>query len=174
MIEIASAKDRQHYRSCTRPLARGDMPNVLAIEREAFAVPWTEEDFIASLRQQYSTALVVECRWLGDAGVAQIAAYAIITVQLPRVDSPKRIWLENLAVARSWRRQRVASAIVQRLIRQLSPAMPEILTQVRETNLPAQLFLKAQGFKATDVLRAFYDSEDAFIFTYRLRQQGAG
>ena len=45
-----------------------------------------------------------------------------------------------------------------------------ITLEVRETNLPAQLFFRAQGFKAMRVLRAIYEDsgEDAFLMQYRL------
>ena len=44
-----------------------------------------------------------------------------------------------------------------------------IVLEVRETNLPAQLFFKSLGFKATGVLRNFYDdsTEDAFLMQFR-------
>lgn len=42
--------------------------------------------------------------------------------------------------------------------------------ETRETNLDAQLFWRAQGFKVVSVLRDFYDdtTEDAYLFSYRL------
>src|SRR6516162_7356196 len=45
-----------------------------------------------------------------------------------------------------------------------------ITLEVRETNLPAQLFFRSQGFKAIRVLRSFYEDsgEDAFLMQYRL------
>jgi ribosomal-protein-alanine N-acetyltransferase len=40
---------------------------------------------------------------------------------------------------------------------------------VRETNLPAQLFFKAAGFRAVTVLRAYYEDspEDAYLMQFR-------
>ena len=45
-----------------------------------------------------------------------------------------------------------------------------ITLEVRETNLPAQLFFRHEGFKALKVLRAFYEDsgEDAYLLQYRL------
>jgi ribosomal-protein-alanine N-acetyltransferase len=39
---------------------------------------------------------------------------------------------------------------------------------VRETNLAAQLFFRAQGFRATRVMRSYYEDsgEDAFLMQY--------
>jgi ribosomal-protein-alanine N-acetyltransferase len=44
-----------------------------------------------------------------------------------------------------------------------------IQLEVRETNLSAQLFLKQLGFRATGVLRSFYEdsTEDAFLMQFR-------
>jgi ribosomal-protein-alanine N-acetyltransferase len=41
---------------------------------------------------------------------------------------------------------------------------------VRETNLTAQLFFRAQGFRAVRVLRGYYEDsgEDAFLMQYQL------
>jgi len=40
---------------------------------------------------------------------------------------------------------------------------------VRETNLTAQLFFKASGFRAISVLRSYYEDspEDAYVMQYR-------
>ena len=51
------------------------------------------------------------------------------------------------------------------------PGMEEtrITLEVRETNLPAQLFFKSAGFRAVTVLRAYYEDspEDAYLMQYR-------
>jgi ribosomal-protein-alanine N-acetyltransferase len=46
------------------------------------------------------------------------------------------------------------------------------VVEVRETNLPAQLFFRALGFRATIVLRNFFDdsAEDAYVMQYSCRQ----
>jgi ribosomal-protein-alanine N-acetyltransferase len=44
------------------------------------------------------------------------------------------------------------------------------MLEVRETNLDAQLFWKAQGFRAVSVVKEFYiesPGEDAYLFQYR-------
>ena len=48
-----------------------------------------------------------------------------------------------------------------------------ILLEVRETNLPAQLFFKGAGFLATVVLRDYYEdtTEDAYLMQFRYRPQ---
>ncbi len=45
-----------------------------------------------------------------------------------------------------------------------------ITLEVREGNLPAQLFFRKQGFRAVRVLRAFYEDsgEDAYLMRHQL------
>ena len=44
-----------------------------------------------------------------------------------------------------------------------------IVLEVRETNLSAQLFFRQLGFRATGVLKGFYEDtpEDAFLMQFR-------
>ena len=44
-----------------------------------------------------------------------------------------------------------------------------ITLEVRETNLPAQLFFKKVGFRATTVLRSYYEDspEDAYVMQFQ-------
>ncbi len=50
-----------------------------------------------------------------------------------------------------------------------------IMLEVRETNLAAQLFFRANSFKATSVLRSFYDDtpEDAYLMQFRCQEEVA-
>ena len=61
--------------------------------------------------------------------------------------------------------------MVSKLIGKLSShRRTRITLEVRETNLPAQLFFKDQGFRAVRVLRTFYEDsgEDAYMLQYCL------
>jgi ribosomal-protein-alanine N-acetyltransferase len=60
---------------------------------------------------------------------------------------------------------------VLRLIDKLSQQRrSEILLEVRERNLDAQLFFRNQSFRAISVLRGHYDDteEDAYLLRFRL------
>ena len=48
-----------------------------------------------------------------------------------------------------------------------------IILEVRETNLPAQLFFRENGFRAVSVLREYYEDtpEDAYLMQYRYRAE---
>jgi ribosomal-protein-alanine N-acetyltransferase len=82
-----------------------------------------------------------------------------------------RIWLLTMAVGSKWRRQGVGSAMVRRLQEKLSnQRRVEIVTEVRESNLGAQLFLRERGFLAVRIERGAYDvpPEDAYVMRYRI------
>ena len=71
----------------------------------------------------------------------------------------------------SCRRHGVGAQMVAKLISKLSShRRTRITLEVRETNLYAQLFFRAQGFRAVRVLRSYYDDsgEDAFLMQYQL------
>ena len=82
-----------------------------------------------------------------------------------------KLHILNFAVHPGCRRVGVGAQMVAKLISKLSShRRTRITLAVRETNLGAQLFFRAQGFKAVRVLRSFYEDsgEDAFLMEYRL------
>ena len=59
--------------------------------------------------------------------------------------------------------------MVDKLVGKLSSQRrTDITLEVRETNLSAQVFFRDGGFRATNVLRDFYDDspEDAYVMQY--------
>lgn len=145
-----------------RWMIRRDMPDVLAIEREAFEFPWSEEDFTRSLRQRTCIGMVAE---YADSVVA------FMIYELHRT----RLHVLNFAVMRSHRRLGIGTQMLRRLIAKLAPERrSRIVLEVRETNLPAQLFFRAAGFRAVSVLRDFYrdSDEDAYLMQFGLEAAG--
>ncbi|MFM8537774.1 MAG: ribosomal protein S18-alanine N-acetyltransferase [Planctomycetaceae bacterium] len=143
-------------------MIRRDMPDVLAIEREAFEFPWSEEDFTRSLRQRTCIGMVAE---YADSVVA------FMIYELHRT----RLHVLNFAVLRSHRRLGIGTQMLRRLIAKLAPERrSRIVLEVRETNLPAQLFFRAAGFRAVTVLRDFYrdSDEDAYLMQFGLEAAG--
>ncbi len=141
-----------------RWLIRRDMAEVLEIERQSFEFAWTEEDFLCCLRQRNCIGMVAECD-------QQIVGFMIYELH------KSKLHILNFAVASSMRRSGIGSKMVMKLIDKLSQQRrQEIVLEVRETNLSAQLFFKDQGFRAYRVLRGHYDdtSEDAYLMRYKL------
>ena len=141
-----------------RWMIRRDMHEVIAIEREAFEFPWSEEDFTRCLRQRNCIGMVAE---LADSVVA------FMIYELHR----SRLHMLNFAVLRSHRRLGIGTQMMEKLVGKLTPdRRGRIALEVRETNLPAQLFFRSLGFRATTVLKDFYQysTEDAYLMQYAL------
>ena len=146
-----------------RWLIRRDMPEVLEIERASFEQPWTEEDFLGHLRQRNCIGMVAEHN-------QRIVGFMIYELHKARLQ------LLNFAASVDFRRLGVGLQMVDKLVDKLSQQRrQEILLEVRESNLQAQLFFKAQDFRAVRVLRTHYDdtTEDAYVMRYRLYETAA-
>ena len=141
-----------------RWLIRRDMPEVLRIEQQSFEFAWTEEDFLCCLRQRNCIGMVAERDH-------EIVGFMIYELHKSRLN------ILNFAVAEEYRRNGIGSQMVMRLVDKLSQQRrKEILLEVRERNLDAQMFFKQQSFRAVRVLRSHYDDtcEDAYIMQFRL------
>lgn len=146
-----------------RWMIRRDMPEVLEIEQQAFEFPWSDEDFTRCLRQRNCIGMVAE---IADSVVA------FMIYELHRT----RLHVLNFAVARSHRRLGIGTLMMEKLISKLSPERRcQIVLEVRETNLPAQLFFRSLNFRATSVLKDFYQdtTEDAYLMQYTWREAAA-
>lgn len=144
-----------------RWMIRRDMPEVLDIEKRSFEFPWFEEDFVRCLRQRNCIGMVAE---QGE----RVVAFMIYELH------KTRLHILNFAVAPDVRRQGVGEQMVGKLVSKLSSQRrTRISLEVRETNLEAQLFFKESGFRATCVLRDFYDdsTEDAYLMQYHYQAQ---
>lgn len=141
-----------------RWMIRRDMVDVLRIERESFDFNWTEEDFLACLRQRNCIGMVAEL----DGHVAGFMIYEL---------HKTRLHILNFAVSSLSRRLGIGAQMIDKLVNKLSQQRrQEIALEVRETNLPAQLFFQNQGFRAVCVMRNHYEDscEDAYVMQYRL------
>ena len=146
-----------------RWLIRRDMPEVLAIERASFEFSWTEEDFLCCLRQRNCIGMVAE----HDHEIVGFMIYEL---------HKSRLRILNFAVDPTLHRRCVGSQMIRRLVDKLSQQRrKEIVLEVRETNLAAQLFFREQRFRALTVLRNHYDdtTEDAYYMRYVLAEDAA-
>ncbi|MFM8284623.1 MAG: ribosomal protein S18-alanine N-acetyltransferase [Planctomycetaceae bacterium] len=137
-------------------MIRRDMAEVLEIEREAFEFAWSEEDFTRCLRQRNCIGMVAEM-------AESVVAFMIY--ELHR----SRLHVINLAVRRSHRRLGIGTLLLDKLAAKLTPDRRDrILLEVRERNLPAQIFFRSLGYRAISVLKDFYEdtTEDAYLMQY--------
>jgi ribosomal-protein-alanine N-acetyltransferase len=151
-----STGEKQSLGVHIRWMIRRDMPEVLAIEGNSFEFPWSEDDFIRCLRQRNCIGMVAE----HDERVAGFMIYEL---------HKTRLQILNFAVHPEYRRRGVGAQMVEKLVGKLSyQRRTRILLEIRETNLPAQLFFRTLGFRAISVLRDFYDdtTEDAYLMQF--------
>lgn len=147
-----------------RKLDAGDLAEVLAIERASYQPAWTSGQF-------YSHKPPV------DRYICVAIHEGVLTGYLAMSKRPNFLQIERLAVAPQFRRLRIGANIVTALKACLNPRGPSwIQTEVRETNLAAQLFLRSCGFVATAYLpEAVIDIDEheapvidgAIVFRYR-------
>jgi ribosomal-protein-alanine N-acetyltransferase len=128
-------------------MIRRDMLEVLAIEKEAFEFPWSEDDFARCLRQRNCIGMVAE---MSDS----IVAFTVY--ELHR----SRLHVLNFAVLRSHRRLGVGTQMMAKLTAKLAPdRRNRIVLEVR----------------AVSVLRDFYQdsAEDAYLMQLCLTADAA-
>ncbi len=154
----------------TRPhirwMIRRDMHDVLAIDAASFPEPWDEEYFLRQLRCRDVIGMVAEGP--SPTGAHDGPVLGSMVYRLHR----ERLELLRLAVHADHRNRGVGRAMLDKLIGKItSHRRTTIDLQVGESNLPAQLWLRACGFRATTVLRDAYEgsatTEDAYRFEYR-------
>ncbi|MCA9065459.1 MAG: ribosomal protein S18-alanine N-acetyltransferase, partial [Planctomycetaceae bacterium] len=157
-LNLPGSPVRDASRTQIRWLIRRDMDEVLSIERSSFQTAWTEEEFLCCLRQRNCIGTVAEL----DHKIVGFMIYELHKSMLR---------ILNFAVATDFRRHGIGRQMVQRLVDKLSQQRRrEIVLEVRETNLPAQLFFANSGFRAVTVLRNHFDDtcEDAYYMRYCL------
>lgn len=168
------SKCRHHVRECLtdiwpafkRPkpairwMIRMDMPGVLAIDQASFAAPWTDDDYLKTLRQRNAIGMVAEY----NGRVAGSMIYELHKSKLVAL---------RMAVDPKLHRQGIGSAMIEKLKSKLSShRRTRLVFYVPEFLLGMQLFLKSQGFHAVSVKRAAdtgYD-DDLYVMQYAVRE----
>jgi len=124
-----------------------DLAAVMAIERRVFECPWTLAEFDRA-----------DDRRIVAVTGGEVVGYMVLENHAGYTE------LANLAVNPDFRRRGVGRRLLGLLRNQAI-----VWATVRETNLDAQLFFRAAGFKARNVLRDHYAdiSESGYRFCYR-------
>ena len=150
------ARKRQEVLVHIRWMQRRDWPEVLDIDKDGFDWTWVEEDVICCLRKKNCIGMAAEHE-------EEMAGFMVYELH------KHRIQLLRLAVTPDYRRRGVGTQMVAKLKGKLSTQhRMSILVEVRESNLPGQLFFCDLGFRAVKVFREFFieNDEDAYLFEY--------
>lgn len=127
------------------PMAKEHIASLAQLERECFADPWSEkalEDELSNPNAVFRVALLD----------GQVAGYVGMLHVLDEGD------ICNVAVFDSFRRQGVATALIQTLLDYgVEKKLSFITLEVRESNVGAQAFYETMGFRAIGLRKNFYD-----------------
>ena len=139
-----------------RWLIKRDYPEVLEIEKACFDYPWDQDDFQNCLRTRNTIGMVAEYN-------ERVIGYIVF-------ESYKhKFRVVNLAVHPDFRRKKIGRGLVEKVFGKLSrKRRSRVITEVRESNLAAQLFFRSIGFAAIEILRDFEKDtgEDSYLFEY--------
>ncbi|MGQ9778931.1 MAG: ribosomal protein S18-alanine N-acetyltransferase [Bacillota bacterium] len=136
------------------PMTMADLDEVLAIENESFATPWSRASFLYELLENRRAVYLVakeEGHVVGYVGMWAIFDEGHIT---------------NLAVHPRFRRRGIATLLLQELIHEAKRrGIAHLTLEVRRSNLGAQLLYAKHGFVTKGIRRRYYrdNDEDALI-----------
>jgi ribosomal-protein-alanine N-acetyltransferase len=146
------------------PMMEDKLDEVLFIEQNSFAQPWSKKSFLAELQEHVSHCFVGLIR-------EKIAAYIIFRVILDEAH------LMTIATHPEYRSKGLGAAILEyavRLSRELGAE--KMYLEVRRSNIPAKrIYLKA-GFSCTGFRKKYYmpEQEDALLMELTLSPVEAG
>lgn len=136
------------------PMQEEHIDGVLAVEEDAFSIPWTRQDFEREVKENamaiYFVALEGE-KIVGYAGMWHVVTEGHIT---------------NVAVLHEYRRQGIGKLFMENLEKAaLEKEMIGITLEVRISNEPAQRLYHKYGFRSEGLRKNYYSDthEDAVI-----------
>ena len=129
---------------------------VAELEKECFSTPWSEAGLAAELTNNFARFYVALC----DGKIAgYIGAHNVLG----------EVYITNVAVFNTFRRQGVGSLLVNHLVSQMKQENADFVTlEVRESNANAIALYTKAGFKRVGTRKDFYTKpkEDAALMTY--------
>jgi ribosomal-protein-alanine N-acetyltransferase len=138
------------------------LPQVVEIERRAYAFPWTEGIFRVCLNVGYSA-------WVVSSPGEEVLAYAVMSMAVGEAH------VLNLCVEPAYHQQGLGRFLMTHLQAVARAAGMEImLLEVRKSNAAALALYQGLGFHRLGVRKAYYPahdgSEDALLLGHTLKQ----
>ncbi len=145
-----------------RAMTLDDLPEILAIEHEAFASPWTEEAFRNELtNNMFARYLAVEYR-------GQVIGYGGMWIIMDEAH------ITNIAIRSDCRGKGLGHLLLEQLQRTAVFFGAERMTlEVRVSNEHAQSLYRKHGFEPSGLRPGYYsdNNEDALIMWAELDQK---
>lgn len=121
---------------------------------------WTRDEYLEVLRKRDVVGRVLHTP------MGQVLGFRI-----ERFPKRGQYDLIHIAIDPDLRRRGLGTILIQDFLRKAKNTHREkVLTVVQESNLPALLFLKANGFVAKKVLREHFGSEDGILMRAKLEE----
>jgi ribosomal-protein-alanine N-acetyltransferase len=130
----------------------------MAIERTAYAYPWSERFFRQEMQVECARSFLAESE-------GRIAGYILFWLL------PGEIDIHNIAVHKDFRRRGLGRSLLENVIVEArSRASSRITLEVRKSNMVAQKLYESVGFDFSGVRKGYYsdDGEDAFLMALEL------
>ncbi len=155
LLELPRLERPLHYRT----MREEDLAAVVAIERQLFRSPWSEELFREDLDQEYALSLVMTD---GET----IAGYVIAFLVLDEMH------IGNVAVTPAYQRRGIAYEVLRRLLasgRNMHYFLAHL--EVRQSNLGAIALYERLGFTKVGLRKNYYEieHEDAVLMSCLLQ-----
>lgn len=130
-----------------------DLKELIAIDKKSQENPWTKTEFKKKLSQKSISCTIFENN-------NEILGFIVYEIFL------RRITILRIGVHHLSRRKGIGKALIESLLKKLTNKCTLISAEVRETNLPIQLFLRSQAFRAVKILNNYYQdtNEDSYVF----------
>ncbi len=141
-----------------RNMRKDDAKKLAELDEICFAVPWSEKAFEDEAENELATYLVAcdEGKVVGYIGYWKVIDEGHIT---------------NIAVLPEYRRRKIASTLLEGIIRTANASGLCLLTlEVRKSNMPAQRLYERFGFEVLGERKDYYKkpNENAVIMTLML------
>ena len=127
-----------------RRMTKEDVPDVMVIERECFAVPWKESAYLTELsnRSAYYLAACIDGRIVGYGGIWVIM---------------DEVHMTTLGVAKPHRGHKIGEQVLVALLEEAIRRNARRATlEVRESNRIAQNLYRKYGFQPVAIRRGYY------------------
>ncbi|MDR1530377.1 MAG: ribosomal protein S18-alanine N-acetyltransferase [Burkholderiales bacterium] len=135
-----------------------DLPQILAIEKEAHFTAWSEQAFLDAISVEDILPVVLSHE--------KIVAYGVLKILWQEAD------LLNLAVASEWRRHGLGRFLVRHLLHSAyKNGAFRVFLEVRQSNIVAQHLYRQEKFTVVGVRKDYYatadgGSEDALLMQW--------
>jgi ribosomal-protein-alanine N-acetyltransferase len=157
----------EEYTLTFGPCGEGDIPEILAIEKDSFPSPWSEGMFLNELALPIARLLAARATCDDGGSIAGYIVYWRVADEMH---------LQDIAVRREMRRRHIASRLLaEALRREFAKGACRVTLEVRRTNGPAQRLYEKFGFSVQGLRKGYYTDtgEDALIMWAKLEARPA-